>query len=153
MWLIAIGQRRNELSGLDIYYAYRQRFDLEHFFRFGKQRLLMAAFQTPEVDHEENWIQLTLLAYIQLWLTKDLAQHLPRPWERYLPQTSHSSITPTVVQRDFIRIISVVGTPAKIPKHRGYSPGRLPGTSVPPRQRHPVLKKDKTRGKNSPRAS
>ncbi|EDX71679.1 hypothetical protein MC7420_2345 [Coleofasciculus chthonoplastes PCC 7420] len=153
MWLIAIGQRRSELSCLDIYHAYRQRFDLEHFFRFGKQRLLMAAFQTPEVGHEENWIQLTLLAYIQLWLTKDLAQHLPRPWERYLPQTSHSSITPTAVQRDFIRIISVVGTPAKTPQTRGYSPGRFPGTSLPPRQRHPVLKKDKTRGKNSPRAS
>ena len=66
---------------------------------------------------------------------------------------SHSSLTPTTVQRDFVRIISVVGTPAKTPKPRGYSPGRLPGTSVPPRQRHPVLKKGKTTGKNSPRAS
>ena len=41
MWLIAIGDRRNELSLLDIYQSYRQRYDLEHFFRFGKQRLLM----------------------------------------------------------------------------------------------------------------
>ncbi|EDX74716.1 hypothetical protein MC7420_6194 [Coleofasciculus chthonoplastes PCC 7420] len=47
----------------------------------------------------------------------------------------------------------MVGTPAKTPQTRGYSPGRFPGTSLPPRQRHPVLKKDKTRGKNSPRAS
>lgn len=44
MWLIAIGRRRHQLTCLDIYHSYRQRFDLEHLWRFGKQRLLMAAF-------------------------------------------------------------------------------------------------------------
>ena len=37
--------------------------------RFGKQRLLMTQFQTPDVEHEENWIQFVLLAYVQLWAT------------------------------------------------------------------------------------
>ena len=39
--------------------------------RFGKQRLLMTQFQTPDVEHEENWIQFVLLAYVQLWAAKD----------------------------------------------------------------------------------
>ena len=59
MWFIAIGSRRNELSLEDCYQAYRQRYDLEHFFRFGKQKLLMTSYLTPEVKHEENWFKLT----------------------------------------------------------------------------------------------
>ena len=43
MWLLVIGQRRAELTLIEIGAAYRQRYDLEHFFRFGKQRLLLTA--------------------------------------------------------------------------------------------------------------
>ena len=94
MWLIVIGQRRYELSPLDSWQAYRQRFDLEHFLRFGKQRLLMTSFQTPDVQHEENWFQLTLLAYVQLWAARELAVYLPRSWERYLKRSPQGNITP-----------------------------------------------------------
>ena len=50
-WLIVMGERRQELSLVEAWEAYVRRYDVEHFFRFGKQRLLMAAYQTPEVDH------------------------------------------------------------------------------------------------------
>ena len=55
MWLLVVGQRRAELSLVEIWDAYRQRYELEHFFRFGKQRLLLTACQTPDVRREENW--------------------------------------------------------------------------------------------------
>jgi hypothetical protein len=142
MWLIIIGQRRGELTPLDSYQAYRQRFDLEHFLRFGKQRLLMTAYSTPEVQHEENWVQLTLLAYVQLWAARELAVYLPRSWERYQKQRSpHAQITPSTVQRDFTRIISEIGTPATAPKRRGKSPGRASGQSQVQRPRQQVVKK------------
>ena len=60
MWLSVFGQLRHQLSAENSWQAYRQRYDLEHFLRFGFPKLLMTAFQTPEVDHEENWVQLTL---------------------------------------------------------------------------------------------
>ncbi len=60
---------------------------LEHFFRFAKQRLLLDKFRTPEVVHEECWWQLVCLAYIQLRLAAPLANVLPKPWERYLPES------------------------------------------------------------------
>ncbi len=82
MWLIMIGQRRNELTITEAYQSYRQRYDVEHLIRFeregrrgflamsnhavGKQRLLLNASATPEVEHEENWVQLSFLAYVQL---------------------------------------------------------------------------------------
>ncbi|WP_202218858.1 hypothetical protein [Okeania sp. KiyG1] len=71
MWLIVIGSRREELSLIDCYESYRQRYDMEHLFRFGKQRLLMTAYSTPDVKHEENWFKLTLIAYVNLWVARN----------------------------------------------------------------------------------
>ena len=113
----------------------------------------MTAFQTPEVEHEENWVQLTLLAYVQLWAARSLALNLPRSWERYLPSSVNGQVTPTLVQRDFNRIISQIGTPAKFPKRRGKSPGRAQGNFQTPRPRHPVIKKGSKRSRKTAKAA
>jgi hypothetical protein len=143
MWLMVFGYRRNELTVIDIVDDFLQRYDIEHFFRFGKQRLLMTAAQTPEVDHEENWWQIVILAYAQLWMARHLAQQTPRPWERYQQPKSTTVATPSATQRDFGRLIQQFGTPAKSPKPRGYSPGREKGAKQTPRTRQPVIKKSK----------
>ncbi len=141
LWLLVVGERRHELSLENITQAYAQRSDLEHFFRFGKQKLLLTDYQTPEVARAERWWQLAHLAYLQLWVVRETATCLPRPWERHLPQHQSGIITPTLAQRDFERLISQFGTPAKAPKPRGKSPGRKKGFRLPPRQRQKVLKK------------
>ena len=141
MWLIAIGSRREELSLIDCYESYRQRYDIEHLFRFGKQKLLMTAYSTPDVEHEENWFKLTLIAYVNLWTARNLAIVLPHAWEQYLKTNKSVKITPSLVQRDFYRIISTLGTRAKSPKRRGYSTGRIKGYKKTPRTRHQVIKK------------
>jgi len=146
LWLVVMGQRRQELSLVEAWEAYGQRFDVEHYFRFGKQRLLMAAFQTPEVDHEENWLEFVSLAYVQLWLAREVVEALPRPWEQYLPQPEGQVASPSAVQRDFGRILREIGAPAQPPKPRGNSPGRAKGTCLERRKRHRVVKKgQKTR--------
>lgn len=157
LWLLVMGQRRNELSLTEGWKAYRRRYDVEHFFRFGKQRLLMTAYQTPEVQHEENWWQIAQLAYVQLWLARCLAEAMPRPWERYLPQfqtqTKNQEASPSMVQRDFGRIIQEIGTPAKAPKPRGKSPGRTKGDRQKPRKRQRVIKKSVSKQTQKPRAA
>ena len=139
LWLIVMGDRRDELTLDHIYDAYSARFDMEHFFRFGKQKMLMVCFQTPEVVREESWFQLTHIAYAQLWMARHLVHCLPRPWERNLPPMKQRLISPTLVQRDFGRIIRHLGTPAKSPKPRNISPGRPKGTVLPKRIRHNVV--------------
>lgn len=141
MWLIIIGDRRQEISPTVAYHSFRQRFDIEHMFRFAKQRLLMTQFQTPDVVHEENWILLVMLSYVQLWAAKDLATYLPRPWERPHDTTNPPIVTPSVIQRDFHRIISQIGKPGASPKPRGISSGRVVGHTQPKRPVHPVVKK------------
>ena len=142
-YVIMIGQRRDELTITEAYQAYRQRYDVEHLLRFGKQRLLLNASATPEVEHEENWVSLSCLAYVQLWAARKLALSLPRSWERYLTQKSEGFLSPSMVQRNMPRIITEIGTPANLPKPRGYSDGRTTGMIQRKRTRHQVLKKAK----------
>ena len=141
LWLLVIGKRRGELSLVEIWEAYARRYDLEHFFRFAKQRLLLTAFQTPEAKHEENWWQIVQLAYVLLWLSRSVAVNLPNPWERYLPRAENGVASPAAAQRGFGRIICQIGTPAAEPKRRGNSPGRRKDTQIPPRERLAVVKK------------
>jgi hypothetical protein len=147
LWLIVIGERRHELSVRDVYDAYRQRFDLEHFFRFGKQKLLLDRFQTPDAEREEMWWQLGHIAYAQLWMARHVARSFPHPWERYLPTMQDRRMSPTLVQRDFGRVIREIGTPAQPPKRRGNSPGRRKGAKLQPRLRHRVVVKSQQQAK------
>jgi len=143
LWLIVAGDRRNEISIVDIWLAYAQRYDIEHYFRFGKQRLLMSSYQTPDLDHEENWWHLTLLAYCQLFLAAPLAQRLPRPWESKSISSSSALLSPSASQRDFARIIQAIGTPAKPPKPRGISHGRRKGVKLLSRKPLKIIFKSK----------
>jgi len=141
MWLIVIGERRGELSPLQAYQSYRQRFDLEHTFRFGKQNLLLNTFATSDVEHEQQWVKFVMLAYVQLWAAHSLAVALPRPWEKHLASVPSARISPSKVQQDWFRIISQLGSPAVSPQPRGYSSGRKSGEIQSPRPRLPVIKK------------
>ena len=144
LWLIVMGDRRAELSLLDIYQSYLQRYDLEHFFRFGKQKLLLDKFQTPDDKHEENWWRLVALAYLQLWAARDLVSQLPRPWEDYLPSILNKLITPAAAQRDMSRIIRQIGTPSPAPKPRGKSQVGQKARCSSQKKRLAVVKKAKT---------
>jgi DDE superfamily endonuclease len=144
MWLIVIGERRGELSALQAYHSYRQRFDLEHTFRFGKQNLLLNTFATPDVEHEQQWVKFVMLAYVQLWAAHSLAVSLPRPWEKHLLTVPSARISPSKVQQDWFRIISQLGSPAVSPQPRGYSSGRKSGEIQSPRPRLSVIKKRKS---------
>lgn len=142
LWLIVAGEKRFELSLQIIYDSYRQRFDIEHFFRFGKNKLLMDKSQTPDVEHEEAWWQLVMMAYMQLYLARDIAKNAPKPWEKYLTALkSETEISPTQVQKDFERIIRTCGTPALPPKCLKKASGRQKGQKQIPRIRYPIVKK------------
>ena len=66
LWLMIFGPLRERIGAEQGYQAYRWRFDIEHYFRFARRRLLLSAFQTPIEAHEEHWWQFVQLAYLQL---------------------------------------------------------------------------------------
>lgn len=67
LWLMIAGKNRKKISNNQAYDSYGRRYDIEHFFRFGKQRLGLSSFQTCETLHEENWQWIGLLAYNMLY--------------------------------------------------------------------------------------
>lgn len=140
VWLLVWGQQRQQLSLEAVRQAYSERFYLEHFLGFAKPYLLLDAFQSCKTAHEINWVRLTGLAYVQLWLARDLVNVMPLPWQRYVPQGQQRLATPRAVQHGFTRVIQQMGSPAQAPKPRGISPGRSPGTRRPPRVHCPRVK-------------
>lgn len=145
MWLAIMGKYRDKLSLVDCYQNYSSRYDIEHLFRFGKQKLLLDAYQTPDSEHEENWWNLCLMAYMQLYLGKELAPLLPEAWERYLPEfkaaeiNSRTITSPSQTQRGFSKILAQIGTPTKPCVARGNPCGRMPGEIVSKRGLNPVI--------------
>jgi hypothetical protein len=146
MWLVSYGQRRREISTLDIYRDYAQRFDLEHFFRFGKNNLLLTSYQTPDHKHEELFSKICIIAYAQLFLARnDVNLHL-KPWEKYnkaLKYTNCKTLSPPQVQRTFSSVLEKVSTPALPAKKRGISKGRKAGYKVKERDNQDIVFKTK----------
>jgi hypothetical protein len=141
LWLMVTGRRRRELTPEQVYGSYAQRYDIEHCFRFGKQKLLLARSQTPDTRHEENLAWVTMLSFAMLYQTRRLAIEVRYPWERRRVTSIVRTPPITQVQRDYGRIIRGIGTPARIPKPRGKSVGRPSGTNVPHRTMWPIIRK------------
>ena len=138
IWLISTGKEARKISCQKIWKHYKQRFDIEHFFKFAKSRLLMESFQTPDTPQEENWMTFVMLAAHNIYHARLLAKYQPRPWDKK-NKFDEKKLTPFVVQRDMERILSIIGTPAKLPKTRGIPKGRKANISLPKRQDQKVV--------------
>lgn len=145
LWLAVMGKHRDKISLVDCYKNYSTRYDIEHFFRFGKQKLLLDAYQTPDMEHEEYWWQLCMLAYMQLYLGKELTPLMPEPWERYLPEfklpdvTARNVNSPSQTQRGFNKILKQTGTPAAPCIARGKPRGRMQGEVIVKRENNQII--------------
>jgi len=148
LWVIIVGAKRREVSSKDAHIAYGSRYDIEHFFRFGKQRLQLVNSQTCKTRHEENWHWIGLLAYNMLYHARSLASAVRYPWEKKNIPVLGAIERPSQVQRDYARIIPEIGTPAPVPKPRGKSPGRLLGQKCGERPDCPVIRKSVTKEDN-----
>jgi len=148
MWLGVWGQRAGELTLEEIYWSYRQRFDIEHFLRFGKQNLLMDSFQTPDVEHLDNWMEIVSLAYWLLWAAKDEAEAKVHKWQQYdkrhKKRVEHGlPVSPSEVQRQMEFIILSFEQGPFLPKLQIKSQGRKEGDTQDKRERHKVVWKGK----------
>jgi len=148
MWLAIWGDRNSELTLEQIYWSYRNRFDIEHYFRFGKQRLLMDDYQTPDVQHLDNWMKIVGLAYWLLWVARHEATHQVYKWQKYDPRHKKRvkyqlPPTPSEVQRQLLSIILSFEQDPFIPKLKIKSEGRQKGDTQVKRQRYKVVKKGK----------
>jgi hypothetical protein len=135
-WFVWVGEQELALS--EVAESYRLRFSHEHSYRFLKQDLLWTKVRVRTPEQFERWSLVVATAMNHLVLAHRLGQAAYRPWER-----RRDRVTPRQVQRVMAGILPQVGTPARVPKLRGKSPGRQAGTTVAKAARSDVVRKPK----------
>lgn len=96
---VVCGKNKNQLLPQEAFCEYMQRYGIEPFFRFNKQKLLLDKFQTPDVQHLDNWILVIQLTVFLLFLTAYEAQHTCPKWQKYLPiEKEPSKVRLTIAQ-------------------------------------------------------
>lgn len=150
MWLCVFGKKKLALSAEEIYWSYRNRYDIEHFFRFGKQRLLLNKYQTPDEDHFQNWMEIVNLAYWLLFVGKKEAKHGCRKWQQYDKHYKKRieygmDVTPSQAQLHLAEIILGFEQEPFLPKLQINGKGRKLGQTQTKRERFPVWRKKKKR--------
>ena len=54
LWIEVVGKKKDKISLKDVYLHYKSRFNIEHFLKFGKSKLLMDKFQSSDPKKDEN---------------------------------------------------------------------------------------------------
>jgi len=136
-WFVWIGDPDADLAQIALGYVLR--FGQEHGYRFDKQSLLWreAHLRTPE--QFERWTHVVAITHNHLLLSRSLVEPELRPWEN-----KQRASTPQQVRRGMDKLLPRLGTPARPPKPRGKSKGRLSGVKVGKAPRFPVIRKTPT---------
>jgi hypothetical protein len=134
IWVAWIGEEPPDPRTWWQYYL--RRYTVDHWYRFAKQRLYwtLPMFSTPEQG--ERWSDLMPLITWELWFARPLGVDKPLPWQK-----KQKELTPGRVCQGMNNIFAQIGTPAKLPKPRGKSPGWSPGHQRKRRERFDVVKK------------
>jgi hypothetical protein len=137
LWTSAVGL--NAAAVDRIWQAYLRRFDVEHTFRMIKQTLGWTKPRIRQPQAADRWTWLTIVAYTQLRLARNLAADLRRPWER--PASKPGRLTPARVRRGFRHLRGKLPVPAGAPKPSRPGPGRPPGSRNKQVATHPPVGK------------
>lgn len=135
-WFLWMGAELLPLE--EVVSCYQRRFSHEHTYRFLKQDLLWTKVHVRTAQQFERWSVVVATAMNQLVLVRCFGQASYRPWEK-----RRHLVTPRQVRRVMPALLPQFGTPARVPKARGKSPGWPKGTPRTRPARFEVIKKPK----------
>ena len=83
LWVGVVGKSRDKVTTMNCFKEYADRFDLEHFFKFSKLKLLMDKMQSSDPKKDEDFIFMIGLAYHASCKSADLLNDVNiRPLEK-----------------------------------------------------------------------
>ncbi len=134
LWLAWYGEVPPPLA--ETWRLYFRRFAGDHWYRFAKQSLqwTLPHLKTPE--QAERWSDLMPLLTWELWLARPWLQDQPLPWQK-----AQTHFTPGRARQSIGGVLAQIGTPARMPKGRGKSPGWPCGRVRQRAKRYPIVKK------------
>lgn len=107
---------------------YAWRYPIDHWYRFIKGRLHWTLPRLASVEPAERWSDLMPFITWEAWLAKDWVEDHPLPWQK--PQRQ---LSPGRTCQALQNILPAIGTPARVCKSRGKSPGWPTGKARTPR--------------------
>jgi hypothetical protein len=131
-WFVFHGQVLPPLAQIPGLYA--RRYSLEHAYRVDKQDLLWETPRLRTPEQFQHWTDVVACVRNLLFLARALAGSMRQPWE-----SDRRECTPQQVRRCMGRITAQLGTPARMCRPRGNSPGWCSGRSRTPAPRHRVV--------------
>ncbi|MEK6869312.1 MAG: transposase [Nanoarchaeota archaeon] len=101
------GAKKDSISPKQAYDFYKKRFDIEHFFKFGKTNLLMDKYQTTSSKKDESWHLLGMIAFNLLYSAKRMVSEIPlTPWNKKCSKLEN--ITPFQTYRAMPKLFSKI---------------------------------------------
>lgn len=145
------GQQKDEITTQQAFETYRHRYDIEPSIKFCKQKLMLEKYQTPDVQHFDNWLVVVMTAFWLLFTAARDVKYTPKKWQQYkvknkkaVEQTDKNEVilspcqTRQAAQALFLTFDKSPFTPQKSKKGKG----REKDTIRPLRNRHKVVKKN-----------
>ncbi len=121
-----------------VWHWYQRRFAIEHAFRFLKQDLGWTVPRRRDPAAADRWTGLLATALWELWLARSQVVDARLPWERPVPP---AHLSPGRGRRVMPGLLVPLGTPARLPRVRGKSPGRRVGDRPGRAPRYPTQRR------------
>ena len=116
---------------------YTRRYPIDHWYRFAKNRLHWTLPMLSTPAQCQRWSDLMPLMTWELWLARPIAEDCRLPWQKPQPL-----LAPGRVCQAWERIMTQIGTPTRVCKSRGKSPGWQKGQLRKPREQFPLLRSE-----------
>lgn len=150
LFLAVSGKRKNLVDSALVQEQYRERYDVETYYRFAKNNLLMDKLQTPVVEHLDNWLHMVQIASWLLFTAREEIGQVSCPvWQKYLPKNKTAQDNPlqpltiAQTQRAAHLLFSTFDQGPFLPLKCKKGKGRQKGRTFPQRTRFIVVKKTK----------
>lgn len=114
---------------------YDRRYPIDHWYRFAKGRLHWPEPKVATSQQADRWSDLMPLITWELWLARKIVSDQPLPWQKPLPHLS-----PGRVCQSMQNILVAIGTPTRVCKPRGKSPGWPKGRERARRPRYELIR-------------
>ena len=150
MFIAVSGKRKNEIDPDTARKQYRERYDVEPYYNFAKNRLLMDKLQTPDVRHLDTWLHIVQITSWLLFTARQEIGQINCPvWQKYMPQNKTAqqqplkTLTIAQTQRAVKSLFCTLDPTPFLPLKCKKGKGRLKGQTFPKRTRFKVVKKIK----------
>ena len=143
VFVAVVGDKRGELKTAEVAEVFYHRFDLEVTNRFMKQNLFLESYQTPDVQHLDNWNMLAVEAMWLLWTASTETENICEKWQQYSEPKEEKGGHKTASQttKGVERLFLTFEQKGYLPKKCKKGVGRKKGEFQEPRKHYQVVKK------------